>query len=667
MPVDPGAAPVQPLPAATLEEPARRLLTFLLDLGLFVVTLGVGWIAWSVAEGRRSRTPAMRLLGQQVVGVRTGRPATGGRMAVRQLLGGGLTLLLGFLTCGVGLLFGAWLILSPRRMTLWDRVARTTVVPDAARADAERADGAVPKQRLRPAGRIGRVAGWVTLVPAMLIAVITQGLGLPGAVVSNLITGERADQPSASPANAADFRPTTAECDDVRSPRQIPTTGYEDPEGTLRVFAIQYTIDLADIVDYATWRTTWRCLMEELVEPYRKPGQPTMVVFPEDGGLPTIALGPRGRTVRAQASSPLRAATPAVPLGLAGALGQLNLAYGPQVSAYQLRFGPIDPRKEVFVAATDTFVRAVMVTFSEIARDYGAYVVISNNQASYRETHDPVEVALFADPQVQPTDTAYVATSARVTNSTFLWGPEDVNPEAPDGSENLLFVNEKVPLTPLEELYIGLDNGPSTGPAAVANAGGVDMAGFRVGFATSYPAFTYGYPFGDRPAGFDPCANTAESFAACQDAQGVTLQIQADANPGLWAGVGGLGNWQPLEWTTSVWRAVADPTVGFKYNVTPMMNGNMLDLVFDGQSTITKRGAQQPGRHLVGANVVGPGDSPDMAPYAGDKSEYLVMTDWSGGTGDDREALHAAAVALAPRGDREGEYLQTAIYADLVP
>ena len=130
------------------------------------------------------------------------------------------------------------------------------------------------------------------------------------------------------------------------------------------------------------------------------------------------------------------------------------------MAAYQARLGPIDPRKQVFVAATDTFVRAVNITFSEIARDYGVYVVVSNNQAAYRQTSNPAEVAVFADPQAQPTDTAYVATSQRVTNTTFLWGPDVVNRSAPDGNQNLLFANEKVPLTPLEKDLIGLDEGP---------------------------------------------------------------------------------------------------------------------------------------------------------------------------------------------------------------
>ena len=52
---------------------------------------------------------------------------SGARIAVRQLIGIPLALLLGAVTCGVGWLFAGWLVVSPSRQGLWDRIARTTV------------------------------------------------------------------------------------------------------------------------------------------------------------------------------------------------------------------------------------------------------------------------------------------------------------------------------------------------------------------------------------------------------------------------------------------------------------------------------------------------------------------------------------------------------------
>ena len=172
------------------------------------------------------------------------------------------------------------------------------------------------------------------------------------------------------------------------------------PNGTLRVIGIQYKMDIAHVVDYTTYRTAMRCLMERYVVPFEKPGVPTLVVFPEDVGLETIAIGqfaarpPGPRPARRCGHRP---ATPVRP-GSAPPCSSLNAAYAPQVAAYQVRFGGVDPRKEVLLAATDTFARAFSQTFSDIARDYGVYVVAANNQAPYRETHNPLEVKLFGDP-----------------------------------------------------------------------------------------------------------------------------------------------------------------------------------------------------------------------------------------------------------------------------
>lgn len=441
---------------------------------------------------------------------------------------------------------------------------------------------------------------------------------------------------------------------------RVPTTGYSDPNARLRVFAIGYRIDITDAESYDTWRQAMRCLVETEVLPYRKAGVPTLAVFPEDIGLPTLAVGVRGATVRAQAQSPLGSVSPDVPLGMAAALAQLNVAYAPQIAAYQSKFPLIDVRKQTFLAATDTFVRAFSKTFSDIAMDYGIYVVAGNNQAKYRVTHNPLEVALYADPAVLPTDTAYVATDSRVTNTTFLWGPSETNPGAPPFERNLLARNEKVPLTAMETDILGLDAGPATGPAALANVAPAAVAGFRLGFATSLPAFQYGYPFGQRPAGLDACADLTVSYVPCQDQLGADVMIQADANPGMWATAAQSGGWQPLEWMGSTWRAVADPTVRFRYNVTPMMTGNLFDLVFDGQSAITGRDKLTSPKRYIGNATVSPTDPAEYAVYAGGKSEFLALSPWA--TGDaSREQLAATAGELV----HSNAYVESVIFADL--
>jgi hypothetical protein len=357
------------------------------------------------------------------------------------------------------------------------------------------------------------------------------------------------------------------------------------------------------------------------------------------------------------------------------AIGQLNASYAPQVAAYQAMFGPIDPRKEVFVAATDTFVRGFVIPMSQLAQSYHVYVVACANMAPYRETHNRAEVAIFGDPADATTTgptaadpTAYVATSQQVYNTTFLWGPKDVHPSNPDGERNLLFKNEKVPLTSLESSLLDLDEGPAGGPAAIANARGYVLDGFHLGFATSLPAFTYGYPFGGKPPAH-PCADVALTYMSCMNSLGVNTVIQAEANPGRWAADAGDGVWQPLEWMSSAWRAVTDPTVHFRYAINPMLVGNLFDLSFDGQSSIVERGSANSHRAFyVGDATAQAGDPEADWVYAGAKPQFLALAPWVMGNAP-RATLEAEAARLSAGSGsaQENDYVETAVYADLLP
>jgi hypothetical protein len=125
----------------------------------------------------------------------------------------------------------------------------------------------------------------------------------------------------------------------------------------------------------------------------------------------------------------------------------------------------------------------------------------------------------------------------------------------------------------------------------------------------------------------------------------------------------------------STWRAAADPTVSFDYNVTPHMVGNLADLEFDGQTAITQRGLKGPKRGGESCNYVGNGalmtgapenDPAAYAPYAGDKRQFLGLAGWAAPDGP-RDELRAVGAALAPGSGqpRENDYLETAVIADL--
>ncbi|MFP5372006.1 MAG: hypothetical protein ACLGI3_14850, partial [Actinomycetes bacterium] len=181
--------------------------------------------------------------------------------------------------------------------------------------------------------------------------------------------------------------------------------------------------------------------------------------------------------------------------------------------------------------------------------------------------------------------------------------------------------------------------------------------------ATSLPAFVYGSETAE------PCVDVSKTYMRCLDHLGANVVMQDEANPGRWANDAGLngGVWQPQEWMASTWRAVADPTVDFDYNVTPHMVGNLADLAFDGQTAITQRGGTTgPGCHYVGNREWLAGDPEAYRQYSGPKTEFLGLLPWVTPDGD-RADLARTGAALAPgSGDPlENDYVEGAIAADL--
>ena len=471
--------------------------------------------------------------------------------------------------------------------------------------------------------------------------------------------------------------PSEAECREAAASRTAPAIENLAPaKRAPRVFAIQFKQEIRNVTTYERFRTKIECLIRTYVVPNLARGRPNIVALNEDVGLLTMATGRRGATARALFAEPGRGPScepQGIPCGVVAALAAIRVGYSDQLTLYTARFPEMPLIGGTFVAATDTFARGWMQTFSDLAKRYGVYMVGSNNQAPFRESRDPSEVELLADPAADA-ETAYVATSPETYNEVFMWGPEDVREEGPRPLRNVVAQNKKVPLTPIEEL-LQLSPGPSSGPDARLNLKPFPAPGTRarIGFATSLPAFVYGHRLGEMPPTGTPCADVSVSYMRCLHALGTNVVIQDEANPGRWAGQSGEGNWQPLEWMRSTWRAVADPSVRFAYNVTPHMVGNLADLAFDGQTAITQRGIKpRRGGRLarrctyVGAAELQPEDPAYLRPYAGPKREFLGITDWVAADGP-REDLRETARRLAPgSGDPlENDYLETAIVADL--
>jgi hypothetical protein len=435
---------------------------------------------------------------------------------------------------------------------------------------------------------------------------------------------------------------------------------------------MQFKQDLANVTTYAAYRTKIECMIREYVLPNLAGGRPNLVVFNEDVGLMTLATGSRGAAARAIFGNPDLAPScepEGVPCGAVGALEAITFSYIPQALAYFARFPTMGALAAGFIAPTDTLARGWMQTFSDMARRYHLYIAGSNTQAPFKESTDPTDIALFADPDLPTPKSVYVATEGAAYNTAFLWGPRIVKPKAPKPLRNVVARNDKVPVTPIEE-QLEISNGPSTGKAAKRNLRPYRLPGTRarLGFATSLPAFQFSTDFGVKPTS-KPCADVTVSYMNCLSHLGTNVVLQDEANPGRWVQNGGGGYWQPLEWMGSTWRSVADPTVGFAYNVTPMMVGNLADLPFDGQSAITQRGrAGGHGCKYVGNRHLVPADGdPDFARrYARPKRQFLALAPWVIHD-TERPKLRATGAKLAPGSHDpiENDYVETALIADL--
>jgi hypothetical protein len=440
-----------------------------------------------------------------------------------------------------------------------------------------------------------------------------------------------------------------------------PAVAADPSAHALRVFAIQFQQRPATIVTAASYQRAVDCAIRTEVVPHLARGRPNLVVFDEDIGLETIAIGPRGAMARELLRTGDAACAGAPLCPTLATLSDIDAGYAPALTYLERRFPNVSGELgRGFVAATDEFVRVFMTTMATEARRYGIYVIASNTQAPFALTHDTSAVAALADPGGPKVQSVYAPTQGVAYDQTFTWGPRVVHRGEPRPLANLLADNFKAPLTSFEQ-ELGFASGPTGGAAARRNLRPIRIpgTGARLGIATSLPAFQYG-----RVGRTHACDDVAVTYMRCLDRLGANVVIQADANDGQWTGADGNEQWQPLSWMGSAYRAVSDPTVHFTYAVNPFMVGNLADTPFDGQSAILQRGRRGPGCHYVGnRSFVSGQDLPLYRSYSGAKSQFLAIAPWVVPDGA-RPGLRRVGAALAS-GSGSRSYVQTALIADL--
>lgn len=402
----------------------------------------------------------------------------------------------------------------------------------------------------------------------------------------------------------------------------------EPPPRVVRAFAVGNHLDIAAAESYATWDAEMHRVME-LVAPDLSGEHDNLVVLAEDVALPAAFIGSRGELGRA--------ATEADAAFLALAAG-----YEPIITAYLERFAGVSFNRAVTLAISDTMARAFFETYPALAREHGVYLSACTLLPRVRASSDPVDLALLADPDLPAPSSVFVPEDERVYNVCYVWDPE--------GQE--VGVTRKVNLTDIEIELLDL------APAPLEEVEAIELPFATVGIAISLDAFI--------PSYMDRLHHA-----------GVEIVLQNDANSGRWTVYQERSDhlgpptsdapiWQAEEWEDSTIRMVTIPDwPGIRYNVCPMMVGNLFDLAFDGQSSITMRE---------------PSPAAESVAYVGNPTahaEFLRVGPWTfpdPGAANPSLDLEQRRTILEEQGRRllpgsgdplEDGYVETVIFADL--
>ena len=112
-----------------LATPAVRLGSYMLELLLAIVTLGIGWIIWSLIVWGKGTTPGHQIVRLYIVDSKTGKTATWGHMALREFVMKGIVgSIASILTFSVYFIVDSLFVVREDRKTLHDLMSSTSVV-----------------------------------------------------------------------------------------------------------------------------------------------------------------------------------------------------------------------------------------------------------------------------------------------------------------------------------------------------------------------------------------------------------------------------------------------------------------------------------------------------------------------------------------------------------
>jgi uncharacterized RDD family membrane protein YckC len=116
-----------PLPPGTeLASAGKRIGTYLLEIVLAVVTLGIGYLIWTLIVWARGQTPGKQVMKMRIYHLQNQRAASWGQMFLRQFVGG---IVNGIFYIGL-IISVVFLFTDPMRRTVPDRIAGTIELND---------------------------------------------------------------------------------------------------------------------------------------------------------------------------------------------------------------------------------------------------------------------------------------------------------------------------------------------------------------------------------------------------------------------------------------------------------------------------------------------------------------------------------------------------------
>ena len=107
-----------------LTPPANRLLCVLLEVVLAIVTLGIGYLIWSLFTIKQGQTPGKKLMGIRVVSLNDGKALPFWMMLLREWI---VEDFIAAITFGIAYI---WILFDDRNQALYDKIMNTIVVND---------------------------------------------------------------------------------------------------------------------------------------------------------------------------------------------------------------------------------------------------------------------------------------------------------------------------------------------------------------------------------------------------------------------------------------------------------------------------------------------------------------------------------------------------------